>query len=1652
MKQGTILGSQIGRWILLAALVVALGALLLTIRPVEAQTDTIPVEEKYVTYEENGERPVDTFNSTGLQARKVFWYLEGTDAGKFKLGEFTGRSTTLEFRSSPNYEDPQDAAQTADATATPPLEADAATNNRYQVTVRAGDGGANKSKIFQVTVEVTNAKEQGKISLTPIQPQVTRQMTAALTDPDKVDPDARNYSWTSSDSMNGSYTPIPGAENKPTYTPRPTDVGRYIRVKATYRDGATRDEEIAMAEATSDYPVEAQPFPNVAPEFPDQDPGGTTGTTADLATTRTVDEGLPAGTKVGPPVTAVDHDGDVLTYSLWDGDVNPSDAAFDPTLAGNTDGDSTKFAINPKTGQITTKARLDFEETTAGANQCATPNACSVIVAATDPSGLPAALPQLSPGATAATNPNVLVTINIAAVDEPPGTIADTASDFTTGDVAPAIPVNTDEYQDRAEYVSATEGTQGGAAGTTLATYVTTPAADPDGTTLGALTWRVAGPDGSDFIIGPNGGDGSTGELRFKENPNYDKPADENEDNVYELIVVASDPQLNVSTLWVTIKVTDLQEPGSVSFNKRHPAVGEAITATLKDPDGVSGNISWQWHKGAADTFTPDDTNKISTATSATYTPLAADVGEFLKAVATYSDKQAPGTEQTTGDVADEVANTSNVTTIAVLAIPESPGNRDSEFTAATRKYYVAETLPQGTIVQNTVAATAVGATADNAANIAATDADATQTPTYYVRDRTAQANCAPVASFNKSEYFQIIGSLDLPDGADQGQLQTRKKLDFEDPARGSYPGRVTYHLCVGATDPFGSTAEVPVTVVVTDRAENPVIENPPSGSPVSVMVHDEVVSAPMAVAFYENGTGTVADFTAKDPDGDSIAWSVVGVTQPTTGDTADLSRSDTTSVDSDLFEINSLTGVLTFKSSPSYEDKQDTVDTATGSASVTDNIYQVTIRARSLDTAPTGGSTAERDANQKYNLKVKVLNVPENPVFRISSSSRSREEDHGSADDVTRGPNRPIGEAPVTAIDPDSTDHDVATLTYTLEGSDAASFEIVPATGQLLTKDVLDYETKSKYSVVVKATDPNETDPSKADDTINIGIEVLDVIEIAPVGLTVEGQPRVNYAENDTASLGEYTAVGDTAANVTWNPLKGDDAEYFILEGSGSTQTLKFRASPNYEMPRGEPVSANNTNTYRLTVEIRHTTTATTASLPVEVTVTNVDELGTLTGQASFSYAENGTESLGEYTVDGTMMDAAVWSLSGHDADDFNTNGSGSSFVLAFANSPNFEMPMGGVNGDSNTYMVTVMVTAGGEERMQEVAVSVTDVDDPGKLTLQKDGADAAGAVLMVGDVVTATVEDEDGSVEVTAWQWSKSTTMDGTFTDITGATSMSYTTVEADAGYYLKATANYLDAYRNPNMVYAMTGMVTAAPMFAADTATREVAENTVAGTAIGDPVTATDTPGDILTYALGGTDAASFGINGSSGQIMTNAALDYETKSSYSVTVTASDGTNSSSIAVTITVTDVDEGGMVTLSATTAMVGDTLTASYSDPDGGVNVTAWSWGRGDNPDLNNFSAISGATSDSYTTVDADGGMYVAAWVTYNDKHGMDKRQVSAAVMVSVDIVSSYDTNGTDGIQIDELLIAISDHFGSGLSIDDLLDLIDAYFASSSN
>ena len=192
----------------------------------------------------------------------------------------------------------------------------------------------------------------------------------------------------------------------------------------------------------------------------------------------------------------------------------------------------------------------------------------------------------------------------------------------------------------------------------------------------------------------------------------------------------------------------------------------------------------------------------------------------------------------------------------------------------------------------------------------------------------------------------------------------------------------------------------------------------------------------------------------------------------------------------------------------------------------------------------------------------------------------------------------------------------------------------------------------------------------------------------------------------------------------------------------------------------------------------------------------------------------------------------------------------------------------------------------------------------------------------------------------------------------------------------------------------------------------ATQEVAENTAAETNIGDPYTAIDTENDTpLTYSLAGTDAASFAIDTSNGQVKTKDALDHETKASYTVDVQVSDGKDAdgnaedppvvdTSHTVTITVTDVDEDGTITFSQEDPAAGTALTATLADDDAPISGETWVWEISD--DGNTWTDITDATNSSYTPSSDDIGDYLQVTVTYTDTFGSNKTATAATGQVA--------------------------------------------------
>ncbi len=102
------------------------------------------------------------------------------------------------------------------------------------------------------------------------------------------------------------------------------------------------------------------------------------------------------------------------------------------------------------------------------------------------------------------------------------------------------------------------------------------------------------------------------------------------------------------ATSAATAAVADVDDPGVVTLDDTTPTRGTAITASLTDPDGSVTGLTWQWQRGTTD---------IDGATSASYTPVLADVGETLRAIASYDDAEANGKTATSGSTT-AVANT----------------------------------------------------------------------------------------------------------------------------------------------------------------------------------------------------------------------------------------------------------------------------------------------------------------------------------------------------------------------------------------------------------------------------------------------------------------------------------------------------------------------------------------------------------------------------------------------------------------------------------------------------------------------------------------------------------------------------------------------------------------------------------------------------------------------------------------------------------------------------------------------------------------------------------------------------------------------------------------------------------------------------------
>ena len=568
--------------------------------------------------------------------------------------------------------------------------------------------------------------------------------------------------------------------------------------------------------------------------------------------------------------------------------------------------------------------------------------------------------------------------------------------------------------------------------------------------------------------------------------------------------------------------------------------------------------------------------------------------------------------------------------------------------------------------------------------------------------------------------------------------------------------------------------------------------------------------------------------------------------------------------------------------------------------------------------------------ASTTYDVQVRALNG-ETPSDWSSTGAGSTGTPANNAPEFSDGASTTRSVAENTAASSNvgsavtATDSDGDTLTYTLGGTDASSFSIVGASGQIQTSAALNYEQKTSYSVTVSVADGEG-----GTDTIGVTVSVTDVNEKPAKPAT----PTVTATSGATDSLDVSWSAPDTAGR----PAISDyDVQYRKSGDTAWTDHAHTGTSTTTTIG-----SLDSGTTYQ--VQVRATNAEGTSGWSATGT-------GSTDNSAPAFASDTTTRSVAENTASGANVGSAVtatdadgdtltYTLGGTDASSFSIVGASGQIQTSAA--LNYEQ--------KTSYSVTVSVADGeGGTDTIGVTISVTDVNEKPAKPATPTVTATSGATDSLD--VSWSAPDTAGRPAISDYDVQYRKSGDTAWTDHAHTGTSTTTTIGSlDSGTTYQVQVRATNAEGTSGWSATGTGSTdNSAPAFASDTTTRSVAENTASGANVGSAVTATDADGDTLTYTLGGTDAASFSIVGASGQIQTSAALDFEQKTSYSVTVKAADGKNGTdTIGVTVSVTDVNEKPTTpatpTVTATSGAT-DSLDVSWTAPglNGGPALTGY-------------------------------------------------------------------------------------------------------------
>jgi uncharacterized protein YcsI (UPF0317 family) len=1033
-----------------------------------------------------------------------------------------------------------------------------------------------------------------------------------------------------------------------------------------------------------------------------------------------------------------------------------------------------------------------------------------------------------------------------------------------------------------------------------------------------------------------------------------------------------SDGSGTTATSAATAAIVDITPSLSVTVSGTAQE-GQSLTAnaTANDADAV---VTYQWQSLSGSTW-----SNISGATGSTYTPAETDEGHQLRVVATSTDSDGSGTMATSAatgavvDITPSLSVTISGTAQEGQTLTANAGANDSD--AVVNYQWQSLTGSTWSNISGAVGSTYTAAEADEGYQLrvvaTSTDSDGSGTT-------AASAATAAVVDITPTLSVTVSGT------AQEGQTLTANAAANDADASVTYQWQSltgsTWSNISGAVGSTYTAAEADegtqLRVVATSTDSDGSGASATSAATAAVVDITPTLSVTVSGTAQEGQTLT-ANAVGNDSDAvvtyqwqsfNGATWSnISGATASTytavEADEGNQLRVIATSTDSDgsgasatsaaTAAVVDIAPALSVTVSGTAQEGQ----TLTANATANDADAVVAYQWQSLTgstwsniSGATGSAYTAAEADEGHQLRVVATSTDSDGSGTTATSAAT-----AAVVDIT----------PALSVTISGTAQEGQTLTATAVANDADA--IVAYQWQSLTGSTwsnISGATAATYMaaeadeghqlhVVATSTDSDGSGTSATSAATAAVVDITPTLSVTISGAAQEGQTlTANATANDADAVVAYQ--WQSLSGPTWSNIPGATAATYTAAEADEGHQLRAVATSTDSDGGG--------------------TTATSAA-----TVAVVDITPTLSVSVSGTAQEGQTLTANAVANDSDAVVTYQWqSLSGSTWSNI-SGATSSTFLVAEANEGH-ELRVIATSTDSDGSGTTATSTA---------TAAVVDIAPTLSVTVS--------GTAQEGKTLTASAVANDADAVVT-YQWQSLS--GSTWSNISGATSSTYTAAEVDEGHQLRVVATSSDSDGSGTSV---TSAATAAVVDVTPTLTVSVSGTAQEGKTLTATAQATsDADGGTTTYQWQSLTGSTWSnISGATASTYTAAEADQGHQLRVSATFVDDTGQSvTAASSATAAVIDIAPTLSVTISGT-AREGQTLTANAVANDADA-VIAYQW---QSLSGSTWSNISGATSSTFLVGEANETHELRVIATSSDSDGSGTSATSAATAAVTDI-----------------------------------------------